>query len=92
MMRYASQSIILMRGIQRNEGGYRNIIAACRNRHDYYRFNGSLTTPPCSEGVWWFVMKYFDTASKEQIEKFAHTMHHDNNRPLQAINARMILE
>lgn len=62
------------------------------HRHDYYRFNGSLTTPPCSEGVWWFVMKYFDTASKEQIEKFAHTMHHDNNRPPQAINARMILE
>ncbi len=61
-------------------------------QHDYYRFNGSLTTPPCSEGVWWLVMKQVDTASKEQIEKFAHTMHHPNNRPLQAINARMILE
>ena len=61
-------------------------------QHDYYRFNGSLTTPPCSEGVWWLVMKNSDTASKAQIEKFTHVMHHANNRPLQAINARMILE
>jgi carbonic anhydrase len=60
--------------------------------HDYYRFNGSLTTPPCSEGVWWLLMKYFDTASKEQIDKFAHTMHHPNNRPVQPINARAILK
>ena len=41
--------------------------------HDYYRFNGSLTTPPCSEGVWWLVMKQFHTVSKEQIDKFAHS-------------------
>ena len=59
---------------------------------DYYRFNGSLTTPPCSEGVWWLVMKYFQTASKEQIAKFANTMHHPNNRPLQPLNARAILK
>jgi carbonic anhydrase len=62
------------------------------HNQDYYRFNGSLTTPPCSEGVWWLVMKYFDTASKEQIDKFAHTMHHPNNRPVQSVNARAILK
>ena len=60
--------------------------------HDYYRFSGSLTTPPCSEGVWWLVMKYFDTASKEQIDRFTHTMHHPNNRPVQPANARSILK
>ena len=60
--------------------------------YDYYRFNGSLTTPPCSEGVWWLVMKYFDTASKEQIDRFVHTMHHPNNRPVQPANARSILK
>ena len=59
---------------------------------DYYRFNGSLTTPPCSEGVWWLVMKYFHTASKKQIDKFVHTMHHPNNRPVQPANARAILK
>ncbi|MET0067173.1 MAG: carbonic anhydrase family protein [Candidatus Thiodiazotropha sp.] len=60
--------------------------------HDYYRFNGSLTTPPCSEGVAWYVIKQIDSASEEQIEHFAHTMHHDNNRPLQPLNARLIIE
>ncbi len=58
----------------------------------YYRFNGSLTTPPCSEGVRWFVLKTPVTASKEQIEKFHHTMHHDNNRPVQPLNAREVIE
>ena len=62
------------------------------NDRDYYRFNGSLTTPPCSEGVWWVVMKNIVTASKEQIDKFSHTMHHPNNRPVQRKNARMILK
>jgi len=60
--------------------------------HGYYRFNGSLTTPPCTEGVRWLVMKNFATASKEQIEKFSHTMHHPNNRPVQPLNARVILQ
>ncbi|NTV94640.1 MAG: carbonic anhydrase family protein [Thiobacillus sp.] len=59
---------------------------------DYYRFNGSLTTPPCSEGVTWLVMKYPVTAEKEQVEQFAHTMHHPNNRPVQPLNARPLLK
>jgi len=60
--------------------------------HDYYRFNGSLTTPPCSEGVNWFVMKRYDTASLEQIDAFSNTMHHANNRPVQPINARVVIQ
>jgi carbonic anhydrase len=59
---------------------------------DYYRFNGSLTTPPCSEGVRWFVMKKPVAVSKEQVQKFAHIMHHANNRPVQPINARIIVK
>jgi carbonic anhydrase len=62
------------------------------HKHDYFRFNGSLTTPPCTEGVNWFVMKFFDTASQAQIDKFVHTMHHDNNRPLQPLNARLVIK
>ncbi len=59
---------------------------------DYYRFNGSLTTPPCSEGVNWFVMKKIASASKQQIDKFSQVMGHDTNRPVQSVNARVVLK
>jgi len=59
---------------------------------DYYRFNGSLTTPPCTEGVRWFVLKTPVTISKEQVEAFLSIMHHPNNRPIQKTNARVIVK
>jgi carbonic anhydrase len=59
---------------------------------DYFRYGGSLTTPPCSEGVRWLVMKQSVTASKPQIEKFVHIMDHPNNRPVQQVNARPVLQ
>jgi carbonic anhydrase len=57
---------------------------------DYFRFNGSLTTPPCSEGVRWFVLQDSISASKTQIEQLSKTMGRDTNRPVQDINARII--
>jgi carbonic anhydrase len=57
---------------------------------DYYRFDGSLTTPPCSEGVTWLVMKAPVTASQEQIAHFARVMGHPNNRPVQPLNGRVV--
>lgn len=62
------------------------------NQLDYYRFNGSLTTPPCSEGVRWLVIKEVQQASKAQIKAFADLMAEPNNRPIQPIGARIILE
>ncbi len=59
---------------------------------DYYRFNGSLTTPPCTEGVWWLVMKESIDVSNDQIDAFSHILHHPNNRPLQPVNARIVLQ
>lgn len=61
-------------------------------KRGYYRFNGSLTTPPCSEGVWWLVMKKPMTASKAQVEKFSGTLGFANNRPIQSLNARAVLK
>ncbi len=60
--------------------------------HDYYRFNGSLTTPPCSEGVLWIVMKDHPSVSAAQAEKLQHAMHGHNNRPVQPLNARVVLQ
>ncbi len=59
---------------------------------DYYRFNGSLTTPPCTEGVRWIVLKEYATVSKEQVERFKKVMGMPNNRPVQPVNARVILK
>ncbi len=59
---------------------------------DYYRYNGSLTTPPCSEGVLWAVFKKQITASKAQIERFKAVLEGANNRPVQPINARLITQ
>jgi carbonic anhydrase len=58
---------------------------------DYYRYNGSLTTPPCTEGVRWMVMKQPMTVSKQQIEQFTTTLGFANNRPVQPVNARPVL-
>jgi carbonic anhydrase len=56
----------------------------------YNRFNGSLTTPPCSEGVKWFVMKSPIEVSAAQVKKFAKVIGH-NARPVQALNNRFVL-
>lgn len=58
----------------------------------YWRFSGSLTTPPCSEGVTWLVFKHPLTLSAAQLAKFTHTMHHDNNRPVQPAHGRVVIE
>lgn len=62
-----------------------------KNR-EYYRFSGSLTTPPCSEGVRWIIMKEIQYASEKQIRQFSDLMGHPNNRPIQPLNGRIIAE
>lgn len=58
----------------------------------YYRFSGSLTTPPCTEGVRWLVMKNPVTLSEQQLEQFQKALRHANNRPLQPRHGRVIVE
>lgn len=57
----------------------------------HYRFNGSMTTPPCTEGVQWFVLKQPVPVSQAQVDQFARVMGFPNNRPVQPVNARPIL-
>lgn len=58
----------------------------------YYQYNGSLTTPPCTEGVRWLVLKHPLTASGHQLHGLATLLGHSNNRPVQPIGARRVLE
>jgi len=67
-----------------------DIYSILPSNKDYYKFMGSLTTPPCSEGVKWNVFKTSVTISKEQVKKFFDIFEHTNNRPLQDINSRVI--
>ena len=57
---------------------------------DYYRFGGSLTTPPCSEDVEWHVLREPASASAEQVAFFSAKIGHANNRPLQPVNDRPV--
>lgn len=61
------------------------------DRH-YYRFSGSLTTPPCTEGLRWLVMKNPVTLSRKQLRTFQQALEHSNNRPIQPLNGRIIVE
>jgi carbonic anhydrase len=58
----------------------------------YYHYYGSLTTPPCSEGVNWIVLKASVEVSEEQIQKLQTLMGFDNNRPALPLNKRFVLE
>lgn len=55
----------------------------------YYHYSGSLTTPPCTEIVSWYVLKNPVEASKEQIEKLSKILH-NNYRPIMTLNDREI--
>lgn len=57
----------------------------------YYTYSGSLTTPPCSEMVTWFVMKSPVEASSAQIGDMAAILN-SNYRPTQGLNGRAIGE
>lgn len=59
---------------------------------NYYRYDGSLTQPPCSEGTRWLIMKQPLTLSNEQQQQFKVVIKQDNNRPIQKINARKVME
>ena len=52
----------------------------------YWRYNGSLTTAPCSEGVKWFVMTTPITASAEQIAAYTD-IYSNNARPAQPMDS-----
>ena len=61
------------------------------DHQSYYRYNGSLTTPPCTEGVRWYVLKEAGHIAAEQAATFVKLIGEDARGP-QPINARIVLE
>jgi len=68
-------------GVEINPGG---LMPAKMN---FYSYEGSLTTPPCTEGVTFFILKAAVSLSKAQVEEFPFKM---NARPTQPLNGRKI--
>ncbi|MFO1269875.1 MAG: carbonic anhydrase family protein, partial [Rubrivivax sp.] len=57
----------------------------------YYTYMGSLTTPPCTEGVLWVVMRTPVTVTAAQVDLFAR-IYPMNARPPQALAGRRIMQ
>lgn len=57
----------------------------------YWTYMGSLTTPPCTEGVLWMVMKQPLPVSADQVAIFSR-LYRNNARPVQPSNGRLIKE
>jgi carbonic anhydrase len=57
-----------------------------------YRYSGSLTTPPCSEGVHWNLMNTPVEISSEQLHALETLFEEGNNRPIQPLNDRPLIE
>jgi carbonic anhydrase len=72
-------------------GGIIDIASFVPKNGGYFRYMGSLTTPPCSEGLTWTVHKEPVEASIEQIQKFA-SLFPKNARPVQRRNRRFLID
>jgi carbonic anhydrase len=55
----------------------------------YYHYVGSLTTPPCTEGVQWYILKQPVTASRDQIQTM-RSFYENNYRPTQPLSGRKV--
>ncbi len=62
----------------------------------FAHYEGSLTVPPCGEGVSWFVVEPEKTGglelSDDQIARFRAVTHGPTNRPSQPLNGRVVVE
>jgi len=63
--------------------------AALPKNRAHYIYSGSLTTPPCSEGVRWFVLQEGLEVSEAQINQFLMTID-SNARPTQPLEGRVV--
>lgn len=69
-------------GHKKSLSGRINVQKLIPSRRDYYNYSGSLTTPPCTEGVNWIVMKRPVEVSKDQVKTFTE-LFPKSDRPIQ---------
>jgi carbonic anhydrase len=70
------------------------------NFRDFYNYPGSFTTPPCTEGINWFILKEIQTISKAQFDSFNRLWAgnatfadgNGNNRLVQALGERTLIK
>jgi len=67
-----------------------NVVQLLPQDKGYYTYAGSLTTPPCTEDVTWFVLKTPVQVSADQIARFAR-IYPMNARPIQPFNSRDVM-
>ncbi|MBO0452701.1 carbonic anhydrase family protein [Candidatus Enterococcus murrayae] len=75
---------------QEKGSGSFSVASLMPENKSYYHYIGSLTTPPLTEGVEWYVMQNILEVSAEQVLRFL-AIHGRNNRECQPINERKIL-
>ncbi|MDN5865345.1 MAG: carbonic anhydrase family protein [Gammaproteobacteria bacterium] len=61
------------------------------DKRDYYYYDGSLTTPPATEGIGWYILKTPLTIETSEVQGVLRADDGPNNRPLQARNGRKVL-
>jgi len=71
------------------EGEHINVIDLLSKDMTYFNYSGSLTTPPCTEGVNWMLLAAPVELSTEQIAQF-RSLYDANARPVQPVNGRPV--
>jgi carbonic anhydrase len=74
-------------GVELNPGG----LVPSETVKSYYMYMGSLSAPPCTEGVTWFILKHPLDMSSKQIKAFA-TLFPNDARPVKPVNGRVVKE
>jgi carbonic anhydrase len=77
-------------GPELDAGGMIDPTGLLPKERGFFRYVGSLTTPPCTEAIVWTVLRQPIEVSAEQIAQFA-ALYADNARPVQAQNRRFLL-